>query len=98
VRAGGFVLGSTLVAAVLVSLAAAGVAAVLVWRIARSAAGEAVAGDTVLPLALYPSALVFTGAYSDALFLALAAGSSSRRRATGAGWPGCSAASRSPRG
>jgi hypothetical protein len=75
VRGGGFVLGSTLVAAVLVSLVAAGVGAVLVWRIARSAAGEAVAGDTVLLLALYPSALVFTGAYSDALFLALAAGS-----------------------
>ena len=75
VRAGGFVLGSTLVAAVLVSLVAAGVGAVLVWRIARAATGEAVAGDTVLLLALYPSALVFTGAYSDGLFLALAAGS-----------------------
>jgi hypothetical protein len=75
VRAAGFVLGSTLVAAVLVSLLAAGVAAVLVWRIARARAGEAVAGDAVLLLALYPSALVFTGAYSDGLFLALAAGS-----------------------
>jgi hypothetical protein len=75
VRAGGFVLGSTLVAAVLVSLLAAGVAAVLVWWIARDASDEAAAGDTVLLLALYPSALVFTGAYSDGLFLALAAGS-----------------------
>jgi hypothetical protein len=75
VRAVGFVLGSTLVAAVLVSLAAAGVGAVLVWRIARAVVGDAAAGDTVLLLALYPSALVFTGAYSDGLFLALAAGS-----------------------
>lgn len=75
VRAVGVALGSTLVAAVLVSLAAAGVGAALVWRIARSVAGEAVAGDAVLLLALYPSALVFTGAYSDGLFLALAAGS-----------------------
>src|SRR3712207_5122293 len=74
-RAGGFLVGSTLVAAVLVSLVAAGVGAALVWRIARQVAGEAVARDTILLLALYPSALVFTGAYSDGLFLALAAGS-----------------------
>jgi hypothetical protein len=75
VRAFGFVLRSDLVAAVLVSLVAAGVAAVLVWRIARRAAGEAVARDAVLLLALYPVAFVFTSAYSDGLFLALAAGS-----------------------
>jgi hypothetical protein len=75
VRAAGFLLGSTLVAAVLVSLVAAGVAAVLVWQIARAVAGEGVAGDSVVLLALYPSALVFTGAYSEGLFLALAAGS-----------------------
>ena len=75
VRAGGFLVGSTLVAAVLVSLVAGGIGAALVWRIARSVAGEAVARDTLLLLALYPSALVFTGAYSDGLFLALAAGS-----------------------
>ena len=75
VRGVGFVLASTLVAAVLVSLFAAGVAAVLLWRIARGAAGEAVARDAVLLLALYPSALVFTGAYSDGLFLVFVAGS-----------------------
>jgi hypothetical protein len=75
VRAVGFVLASTLVASVLVSLVAAGIGAVLVWRIARAVGGEAVAGDSVLLLALYPSALVFTGSYSDGLFLALAAGS-----------------------
>jgi hypothetical protein len=75
VRVVGFVLGSLLVAGVAVSLVAAGIAAVLVWRIARHTAGEAVAGDAVLLLALYPSAFVFTGVYSDGLFLALAAGS-----------------------
>ena len=74
-RAVGTVLGSTLVAAVLVSLVAAGVAAVFIWRIARGVVGNAVAGDAVLLLALYPSALVFTGAYSDGLFLAFATGS-----------------------
>jgi mannosyltransferase PIG-V len=75
VRGLGFVLGSLLVAGVLLSLLAAGVGAILVWRIAREGAGEAVARDTVLLLALYPSALVFTSVYSDGLFLALAAGS-----------------------
>src|SRR3712207_5416405 len=51
-RAVGFVLGSTVVAGVLVSLVAAADGAVLVWRIARAVAGEAVAGDTVLLLSL----------------------------------------------
>jgi len=71
----GFVLGSNLVAAVLVSLVAAGIAAVLVHRIARTVVGPEAAADTVLLLALYPSALVFTSAYADGLFLALSAGS-----------------------
>lgn len=75
VRAVASVVGSSVVAAVLVSILAAGVAAVLVWRIARAVADERVAGDTVLLLALYPSALVFTGAYSEGLFLAFTAGS-----------------------
>jgi hypothetical protein len=75
VRAVGFVLGPTLVAAVLISLVAAGVGAVLVWQIARRVVGEAAANDSVLLLALYPSALAFTSAYSDGLFVALAAGS-----------------------
>src|SRR5919204_544889 len=71
----GYVLGSNLVAAVLISLVAAGIAAVIVHRIALPLVGPAVAGDAVLLLALYPPALVFTGAYADALFLALSAGS-----------------------
>ena len=75
VRGLAFVLGSKVVAAVLVSLVAAGIAAVLVHRIALPVVGAAAAWDTVLLLALYPSALVFTSAYADALFLALSAGS-----------------------
>ena len=75
VRAVAFVFGSNLVAGVLVSLVAAGVAAVLVHRIALPAVGPEAAWDTILLLALYPSAMVFTSAYADALFLALSAGS-----------------------
>lgn len=75
VRAVGFVLGSNLVAGVLISLVAAGVAAVLVHRIALPIVGPEAARDSILLLALYPSALVFTSVYADALFLALSAGS-----------------------
>jgi hypothetical protein len=61
---------STVVAGVLVSLAAGGVAAVLLKRIA----GE-LGRDAVLLLALFPTAYVFTAVYSEGLFLALATGS-----------------------
>jgi Mannosyltransferase (PIG-V) len=66
---------STVVAGVLVSLAAAGAAGVLVHAIARTQLERRAADDTVLLLALYPLAFVFTAVYSDALFLALSAGS-----------------------
>ena len=71
VRVVGEATRSDVVAAVLVSLAAAGVAAVLLKRIAGAALGR----DSVLLLALYPIAYVFTAAYSEGLFLALATGS-----------------------
>ena len=79
---------STLIAGVLVSLVAAGIAAVLVWRVGRAVIGERAARDAVLYVALYPLAFVFTSVYSDALFLALAAGAflaGLRRRAVLAG-------------
>ena len=66
------VLQSTVIAGVLVSLIAAGVGAIAVFRIARQLAGDAVASDSVLFLALFPFAFVFTAVYADALFLALA--------------------------
>lgn len=74
VAAAALVTRSTLVAGVLVSLLAAGVAAILVWRLGRAVIGERAARDGVLYLALYPLAFVFTSVYSEALFLALAAG------------------------
>jgi hypothetical protein len=72
VRALELVFGSYLVAGVVLSLAAAGVGAWALYEIAKHAAGEAVARDSVLLLALYPTAFVFTSAYSEGLFLAFA--------------------------
>jgi Mannosyltransferase (PIG-V) len=69
------VLRSDVAAAVLVSLASGTVAVLVLHRLARRAIGDAAAETTVLLVALYPIAFVFTAAYSDGLFLALAAGS-----------------------
>ena len=66
------VLRSTVIAGVLVSVVAAGIAAIAIFKIAQRLVGEAVASDSVLFLALFPFAFVFTAVYSDALFLALA--------------------------
>lgn len=74
VNLGARVTGSALVAGVLISLLAAGIAAVCLARIARSLLGEQIARDSVLYLALYPVAFVFTSVFSDGLFLALATG------------------------
>jgi hypothetical protein len=73
VRAFAAVIGSHLVAGVVVSLACAGLAGIALERIARIYAGGRVPHDSVLFLALYPAAFVFTAVYSDALFVALAA-------------------------
>ena len=70
-----WVTGSTLVAGVLISLAAGAVAAWALAEIARPILGGRGANDVVLYLALYPVGFVFTALYSDGLFLALAAGS-----------------------
>jgi hypothetical protein len=74
VHALAWVTGSPLVAGVLISLAAAGVAAWALAEIARPLLGERGARDTVLYLALYPIGFVLTSLYSEGLFLALAAG------------------------
>jgi Mannosyltransferase (PIG-V) len=70
-----WVTGSTLVAGVLISLAAGAAAAWALAEIARPLLGDRGAHDTVLYLALYPIGFVFTSLYSDGLFLALAAAS-----------------------
>lgn len=68
-------LGSSLVLGTLLSLLAAGVGAWCVAEIARPLLGEAGAKDSVLVLALFPTAFVFTALYSDGFFLAFAAAS-----------------------
>jgi len=65
--------GSTLVAGVLLSLAAGAAGAWALAELARPLLGERGARDAVLYLALYPVAFVLTAFYSDGLFLALAA-------------------------
>jgi hypothetical protein len=74
VHAVGWATGSLVFAGVLISLVAAGVAAVVLAEIARELLGERVAQDSVLLLALYPASFAFTSIYSDGLFLVLAAG------------------------
>lgn len=88
VRGVAFVTRSHLAAGVLVSVAAAAVAAWLLLRVARRHLAEDSAQTTVLLLALYPTAFVFTAAYSDALFLCfvlLAVDAAERDRALLAG-------------
>jgi Mannosyltransferase (PIG-V) len=68
----GWVIGSNLVAGVIISLAGAAVAAWAMVEIARPLIGERAARDSMLLLALYPTAFVFTSAYSEGLFLAFA--------------------------
>ena len=69
-----FATRSLVVAGVLVSLVAAGIACVVIAQIARPLLGEGAARDAVLYVALYPVAFVFTSVYSEGLFLALSAG------------------------
>lgn len=68
----GAAIGSNVVAGVLLSLAAAAVGAWALVEIARPIVGETVAWDSMLLLALYPTAFVFTSVYSEGLFLAMA--------------------------
>jgi hypothetical protein len=68
-------LGSSLVLGTLLSLVGAGVGAWCISEIARPVLGDEGARDSVLVLALFPTAFVFTALYSDGLFLAFAAAS-----------------------
>jgi hypothetical protein len=88
VRAIAEVVRSDVAAAVLVSIAAGTVAVLVLHRLARPLLGSRGAYTSVLFVALYPIAFVFTAAYSDGLFLALASGSflaATRRRSLAAG-------------
>jgi hypothetical protein len=75
VRAGSWIVGPELVAAVLIAFAAAIAGVAYTARIARDLLGDAVACDTAILLAVYPVALVFTAPYSEGLFLFASAGS-----------------------
>ena len=88
VRVLSHVVGSTVVAGCLVSLAAGAAGVAVVHRIARMYVGSEAAWDTALLIALYPLAFVFTAVYSDGLFLALSAGAylaAAQRRPMAAG-------------
>jgi hypothetical protein len=71
----GVVLGSDLVAGVIVSLLAFGVALALLYRLVAIELGERRAELTVMLLAFCPVAYFFSAVYSESLFLALSVGS-----------------------
>ncbi len=70
-----WLVSSSLVWGTLISLVAAGLGAWCVYEIAREKLGPEGAHDTVLVLALFPTAFVFTALYSDGLFLLFSAAS-----------------------
>jgi hypothetical protein len=71
----GVVIGSDLVAGVLISLLAFGVALALLYRLTSIELGEPRAQLTVMLLAFCPVAYFFSAVYSESLFLALSVGS-----------------------
>ncbi len=73
-RAGGWVVGSPLVAGILVSLACFLGALVLLHRLVALELGDAYARPAVLLTAFFPSALFFSAVYSESLFLLLSVG------------------------
>jgi hypothetical protein len=73
-RVGGWVVGSPLVAGILVSLACFLVALMLLHRLAALELGESYARPTVLLVAFFPSALFFSAVYSESLFLLVSVG------------------------
>jgi hypothetical protein len=74
VHAGTWVTRNGVVAAVLLSLAAATAGAYFVGRIAGGLGGDLVARDSILLLAVWPASFVFTAPYSEGLFLGASAG------------------------
>jgi hypothetical protein len=74
VRAGGWVVGSTLVAGALISLACFAVALALLHELTRLELGAGAARWTVIALAWSPMSFFFSAVYSEALFLALSVG------------------------
>jgi Dolichyl-phosphate-mannose-protein mannosyltransferase len=73
-RAGSVVVGSPVIAGVLISLVAFTVGLALVHRIASEELGSRTADATVLLLAFSPFSFVFSAVYTESLLLALSAG------------------------
>jgi mannosyltransferase PIG-V len=73
-RVGGWIVGSPLVAGLLISLACFCAALVLLHRLAALELGERDARGTVLLMAFFPSAFFFSAVYSESLFLLLSVG------------------------
>jgi hypothetical protein len=73
VRGAAWGTGSEIVAGVLVSLVAAGGSALALAALSRPLLGPAGARTTVLLLAVFPTAFVFTSAFSEGVFLAFSA-------------------------
>jgi hypothetical protein len=74
VKAGGFVCGSALVAAIAISCAAFVVGLAALHRLAVIEVGPEAARWAVVSLALFPGSLWFSAAYSESLFLMVSVG------------------------
>src|SRR4051812_6048519 len=98
-RAGGWVVGSPVIAGALISTACLVVALVVVHELARLELGAPAARWTVVALALSPMSFFFSAVYSESLFLALSAGALLAARRGRWWWAGalgaCAAATRS---
>lgn len=95
VRALGWVVGSSLVAGVLLSLGCFLVALVLLHRLATIELGPGGAHGTLLLVAFFPAALFFSAVYAESLFLMLTVGAvlaARQGRWAWAGVAGCLAA------
>jgi hypothetical protein len=84
----GVVVGSELVAGIVISCLAFGVALVLLYRLAALELGAEAARACVLLLAFSPMAWAFSAVYTESLFLALSLGCILRARAGSWGWAG----------
>lgn len=71
VRPGGAVIGSSVIAGILISQASFAGALFLLWRLARLELGERAATRTVYLVALFPTSLFFSAVYTEGLFLLL---------------------------
>ena len=75
VRAAGYVIpGRTVLVAIIVSMTAGAIAAVLLWRLARRLGDREIAYRTLLVFCFFPGTLAFNWPYSEGLMIALSIG------------------------